>query len=440
MTDTQVVTEPLTSRLLTQRHILAALSGLLLGILLGALDEFVVATALPTIVADLGGLSQLSWVVTAYLLAATPSIPLWGKLGDLYGRKRVFQLSLAVFLAGSVLCGTAASIGQLIGFRAFQGLGAGGLFTLPMAIVGDLVSPRERGRYQGYIQAVFAMATVIGPLIGGSIVDHLSWRWIFYLNLPVGGIALIVVGIAMQLPTQHRHHRIDYLGAGLLAAAVVCLLLMLVWGGSVYAWSSAQIVSLAVAAAVLAILLVLQERHAAEPVLPLALLRDPVLAISSAGLFCSMGAFLAAVVFLPLYFQLVRGDTATNSGLLLLPMVLAITASAIVSGRIIGSTGRYKTVPVVGLGLMAAMLAALSQVDQTTTPLMTALVMAVFGLGFGMVAEVLIMAVQNAVDQRIHCNWIRQPVPNAGWFGGGGSARLHFREPAAHLAATSGPG
>src|SRR5712692_4405654 len=214
---------------LSHAQILAAFSGLLLGMLLGALDQTIVATALPTIVGELGGLSQLSWVITAYLLASTASIPLWGKLGDLYGRKRLFQLSLAVFLAGSALSGIAGSIGQLIAFRAFQGLGAGGLFTLAMAIVGDLVSPRERGRYQGYIQAMFALASVAGPIVGGSIVDHLSWRWIFYVNLPIGALALGVIGVALRLPVQRREHTIDYLGAALLAAAVVCLLLALVW-------------------------------------------------------------------------------------------------------------------------------------------------------------------------------------------------------------------
>ena len=385
---------------LSHAQILAAFSGLLLGMLLGALDQTIVATALPTIVGELGGLSQLSWVITAYLLASTASIPLWGKLGDLYGRKRLFQLSLAVFLAGSALSGIAGSIGQLIAFRAFQGLGAGGLFTLAMAIVGDLVSPRERGRYQGYIQAMFALASVAGPIVGGSIVDHLSWRWIFYLNLPIGALALGVIGVALRLPVQRREHTIDYLGAALLAAAVVCLLLALVWGGSLYPWSSPQIVSLATAAPLLAVAFVLQERRSPEPVLPTPLLRNPVLAISSATLFCSTCAFFAAIVFLPLYFQLVRGNTATNSGLLLLPMMLGITTSATASGRIISWTGRYKAFPVAGLGVMCATLFLFTRMDAAMAPLIAGLLMALFGVGFGMVGEVLIQAVQNAVDQR----------------------------------------
>lgn len=385
---------------LTRRQILAAFVGLLLGILLGALDELVVATALPTIVGDLGGLGELAWVVTVYLLAATPSIPLWGKFGDVYGRKRVFQVSVLVFLAGSALCGTATSMAQLIGFRALQGLGAGGLFTLPMAIVGDLVSPRERGRYQGFIQAVFALATIIGPLIGGTIVDHLNWRWIFYVNLPIGLVALVVVAVAMRLPNQARQHAIDYPGAGLLIGSVMCLLLALTWGGTLYPWISAQIIGLAVGAVAFAVTFVQRERHAPEPMLPLQLLRDPVLAISSAGLFCAMGAFLAAVVFLPVFFQLVKGATATNSGLVLLPMVLAITVSAIVVGRVISVTGRYKAFPILGLGLMTVTLVLFSQMVPATDPILTGVLMVAFGVGYGMVPEVLIMAVQNAVDHR----------------------------------------
>jgi EmrB/QacA subfamily drug resistance transporter len=305
-----------------------------------------------------------------------------------------------VFLVGSALCGTATSLTELTVFRALQGLGAGGLFTLPMAIVGDLVSPRERGRYQGLIQAVFALATLIGPLIGGSIVDHLSWRWIFYINLPIGVIALAVVGFGMRLPTQRRAHSIDNLGAALLVAPVVCLVLALEWGGSLYASNSPQVGSLLVAAVVLIVMFVSQERLATEPILPLELLRNPVLAITSASLFCAMGAFLAAVVFLPVFFQLVRGDTATSSGVLLLPMVLAITFSAIVVGRVISATGRYKVFPIVGLAIMAVALMRFSQMGPAAQPLLTGLLMAAFGMGFGMVPEVLIMAVQNAVEPR----------------------------------------
>lgn len=374
------------------RQVLVAFSGLLLGMLLGALDQTILATALPTVVRELGGLSVFSWVVTAYLLTSTVSIPLWGKLGDLYGRKRLFQVTLGVFLVGSALCGMAGSIEALIAFRAFQGLGAGGLFTLAMAIVGDLVSPRERGRYQGYIQAMFALASIAGPLIGGSIIDHLSWRWVFYVNLPVGLIALAVTGISAKLPFQRRPHRIDYVGASLLAATVTCLLLTLVWGGGVYEWTSPIIITLAIAVPILGIAFVLSERSAPEPVLPLALLGNPVIVASSATLFFTTCAFFAAIVFLPLYFQLARGETGTGSGLLLLPLMLGSTLSAAASGSIISWTGRYKLFPITGLTLMAVTLYLFGQVGPSP------LLMAAFGLGFGMVSEVMILAVQNAVN------------------------------------------
>jgi EmrB/QacA subfamily drug resistance transporter len=385
---------------LTHRQIMTAFSGLILGMLLGALDQTILANALPTVVRELGGLSLLSWVVTAYLLTSTVAIPLWGKLGDLYGRKRLFQITLAVFLVGSALCGLSGSIEALIAFRAFQGLGAGGLFTLAMAIVGDLVSPRERGRYQGYVQAMFALASVAGPLIGGSIIDHLDWRWIFYVNLPVGAVAVFVVGISLNLPFQRRQHAIDYLGAALLATTVTCLLLTLVWGGNVYAWTSPIIVSLTLAVITVGTAFVLRERRAPEPVLPLTLFRNPVLVVSSATLFFSTCAFFAAVVFLPLYLQVVRGATGTDSGLLLLPMMLGTTLSATASGSIISWTGRYKWFPALGLALMALALWLFARMGPSTEPLTTAEFMAMFGVGFGMVGEVMILAVQNAVDQR----------------------------------------
>ncbi len=384
---------------LSQRQVLVAFGGLLLGMLLGALDQTVVATALPTIMRELGGLNQLSWVITAYLLASTVSIPLWGKLGDLYGRKRLFQLALGVFLAGSALCGLAGDIGQLIGFRALQGLGAGGLFTLAMAIVGELVAPRERGRYQGYTQAMFALASVAGPLIGGSIVDHFSWRWLFYVNLPIGAVALVSIGATLHLPVQRRQRSVDYPGAALMVAGLTCLLLALVWGGSQYPWGSPTIAALLASSMVLAVAFVVRERSATEPVLPLPLLRNPIIAISSATLLFSTSACFAAVVFLPLFVQLVRGDTATSSGLLLLPMMLSTTVSAASTGRIISWTGRYKWFPIAGLAVMAVTLFWFSRMDAATAPLTIAIVMALFGLGFGMVGEVLILAVQNAVDQ-----------------------------------------
>src|SRR5438105_7385127 len=389
-----------TTTQLSRHHVLLAFSGLLLAMLLGSLDQTIVATALPTVVGDLGGLNHLAWVVTAYLLAATASTPIWGKIGDLYGRKSVFLATIALFLAGSALCGLAQNMGELIAFRAFQGLGAGGMMALAMAIVADIVSPRERGRYQGYIQAVFALASVAGPLLGGFVVDHLSWRWIFYVNLPIGVIALLVSSTVLDLPVQPVRRTIDYLGAALLVAAIVSLLLVTVWGGRQYAWGSPQIAGLAVAGLVLLGAFILQEQRASEPVLPLRLFRDPVFDVASASLFLATCSLFAATVFMPLFLQIVTDASATNSGLLLLPVMLGILVTSIGSGRIISRTGRYKLFPVLGFALMTVGLIALSTMNARTTQLTASLYMLVFGLGFGMVSQVLIVAIQNAVDRR----------------------------------------
>ena len=383
-----------------RRDVLLTFSGLLLAMLLASLDQTIVSTALPTIVGDLGGIDQLSWVVTAYLLSATVTIPLWGRMSDLYGRKRLFQAAIVVFLAGSALSGAAQSIGELIAFRALQGLGAGGLMTLAMAIVADIISPRERGRYQGYIQMVFVVASVAGPLLGGLFADHLSWRWVFYVNIPIGVVALGVVSTTLARTTTDRRPRIDWLGAALLAGAITSALLVTTWGGREYAWDSVEIVGLAAAAVAMLGAFVVQERRAPEPILPLRLFRDPVFDVVSAVLFLTTCAFFAAIVFTPLYLQVVTGASATDSGLLLLPMLLAGTASTAISGRLISRTGRYKRFPVAGLAIMAAGLFLLSRMDTTTPRATTALYMVVFGLGFGLVSQVLTVAIQNAVDRR----------------------------------------
>jgi EmrB/QacA subfamily drug resistance transporter len=381
------------------RQFAVTFGALLLAMLLASLDQTIVATALPTIVADLGGLGQLSWVVTAYLLGATISMPLWGRISDLYGRKRLFQAAIVVFLAGSALSGLAQSLGELIGFRALQGLGAGGLMTLAMAIVAELVSPRERGRYQGYIQMVFVLASVAGPLLGGVFVDQLSWRWVFYVNLPIGLVALTLISTTLHLPATSTRARIDYLGAALLAGALTCALLVTTWGGREYAWSSAEILGTAAGAVALLIAFVAQERRAPEPILPLRLLRDPVFDIVALVLFLTTCALFAAMVFMPLFLQVVTGASATRSGLLLLPMLLTAAASTAISGRLISRTGRYKVFPVVGLGLMALGLLLLSQLDAASSRVMASGFLAVFGLGFGMVSQVLVIAIQNGVDR-----------------------------------------
>jgi len=373
--------------------------GLLLAMLLASLDQTIVSTALPTIVRDLGGIDQLSWVVTAYLLAATVSMPLWGRVSDLHGRKRLFQAAIVLFLLGSALSGASETLSELIGFRALQGLGAGGLMTLAMAIVADIIAPRERGRYQGYIQMVFVLASVAGPLLGGLFTDEASWRWVFYVNLPIGAVAL-AISTRLRLPAGSGRARIDVLGAALLGAGLTAILLVTTWGGREYAWGSPEIVGLAVAAVVLLAGFFAQERRAPEPVLPLRMFREPVFDVVSAVLFLTTCAFFAAIVFLPLFLQRVTGASAVQSGLQLLPLLLAGTLSTAVIGRVVTRTGRYKVFPAVGLGLMAIGLFLLSRLDETSSHATIALDMVVFGLGFGMVSQLLVLAIQNAVDRR----------------------------------------
>jgi EmrB/QacA subfamily drug resistance transporter len=373
--------------------------GLLLAMLLASLDQTIVSTALPTIVRDLGGIDQLSWVVTAYLLAATVSMPLWGRVSDLYGRKRLFQAAIVLFLLGSALSGASETLGELIGFRALQGLGAGGLMTLAMAIVADIIAPRERGRYQGYIQMVFVLASVAGPLLGGLFTDEASWRWVFYVNLPIGAVAL-AISTRLRLPAGSGRARIDVLGAALLGAGLTAILLITTWGGREYAWGSPEIVGLAVAAVVLLAGFLHQERRAPEPVLPLRMFREPVFDVVSAVLFLTTCALFAAIVFLPLFLQRVTGASAVESGLQLLPLLLAGTLSTAVIGRVVTRTGRYKVFPAVGLGLMAIGLFLLSRLDETSSHATIALDMVVFGVGFGMVSQLLVLAIQNAVDRR----------------------------------------
>jgi EmrB/QacA subfamily drug resistance transporter len=388
------------SRPLSHSEILVVFSGLMMGLLLAALDQTIVATALPTMVGELGGLDHLSWVVTAYLLTTTASTPLYGKISDLYGRKILFQIAIVVFLVGSALAGLAQSMLQLIAFRALQGLGAGGLIAMALAIIGDVVSPRERGRYQGYMGAVFAVASVAGPLLGGLFVDHISWRWVFYVNIPVGLVALVVTSAVLNLPFVRRPHAIDYIGSALLVASVTATLLVTVWGGSEYAWTSSIIIGLTVAGAVLVALFVLQERRAAEAILPLRLFRNPIFSVASATGFIVGLAMFGAIVFLPLYLQVVNGISPTRSGLLLVPLMAGLLTSSIASGRAISRFGRYKIFPVAGTAIMTLGLFLFTFLDQETSGFQSSIFMVVLGVGIGLVMQVLVLAVQNGVDHR----------------------------------------
>lgn len=382
----------------THREILAVFSGLMAGMLLAALDQTIVSTALPTIVGELGGLDHLSWVVTAYLLTTTVSTPLYGKLSDLYGRKLMFQTAIVIFVVGSVLCGLAQNLGQLIAFRGVQGLGGGGLMAMAFAIIGDVISPRERGRYTGYLGAVYALASVAGPLLGGFFVDNLSWRWVFYINVPVGIVALIVTSSVLRLPFTRRDHRIDVEGAALLVTGVSALLLALVWGGNEYEWGSTTILGLLVASAALLALFVFWEGRAEEPILPLRLFRRRVFSIGVLLSFVVGAAMFGAIVFLPLFLQAVTGASATNSGLLLLPLMAGLMTTSVGSGRIIARTGHYRRWPMAGMLTSAVGMALLSTMDAETSRLESSLYMLVVGLGIGMVMQVLVLAMQNASE------------------------------------------
>lgn len=382
---------------LTRRAVWLSIGALLLGMLLAALDQTIVSTALPTIVSDLGGLSHLSWVVSAYLLAATAATPLWGKLGDQYGRRKLFQAAVVIFLLGSVLCGIAGSMGELIGFRALQGLGGGGLMTLSMAIVGDLVPPRERGRYQGLFGAVFGTTSVLGPLLGGFFTQHLSWRWVFYINLPIGALALVVIAAVLHIPVGRRRHRIDYVGTVLIAGAAACLVLLASLGGTSYPWASWQTAVLAVAAIVLLALFVRAERRADEPVLPLALFRNRTFTLCAVIGFVVGFAMFGAMTYLPTFLQVVHGITPTLSGVHMLPMVAGLLFSSTLSGQLVSRTGRWKVFPLLGTAVTTLGLFALHGLTPASSNLDIGLRFALFGLGLGLVMQVLVLAVQNAV-------------------------------------------
>lgn len=385
---------------LSQRRVYTVLGALMLGMLLAALDQTIVSTSLPTIVGDLGGLNQLSWVVTSYLLASTISTPLYGKLGDLYGRKSLFQLAICIFVAGSMLSGLSQNMLELIAFRAVQGLGAGGLMVGAQAIIGDVVPPRDRGRYQGLMGGVFALASVAGPLIGGFLTDDVSWRWIFYINVPIAAIALVVTSVVLKSRERHISHSIDWFGACLLAAGASALILMTTWGGTQFSWSSVVIIGLGIAGVVLLAAFIAVERRVAEPILPLRLFRNGVFDVAGGVGFVIGLAMFGAITFLPVFLQLVDGATATNSGLNLLPLMAGLLAASITSGQIISRIGRYKIFPVLGTALSAIGVFLLSTIDPHTSRLVISAYMVVLGAGLGCVMQVLVIAVQNAVQHR----------------------------------------
>lgn len=383
-----------------QRSVRVVLFGLMIAMLLAMLDNMIIGTAMPTIVGELGGLEHLSWVVTAYTLATAASTPVWGKLGDLYGRKGIFMSSIVIFLIGSALSGMAQDMGQLIAFRAVQGLGAGGLIVGVMAIIGDLIPPRERGKYQGMMAGVMAVAMIGGPLVGGYITDNWGWRWSFYINLPLGVVALFMISAVLHLPKKQIKTSIDYLGTVLLTVGITSLVLLTTWGGNQYAWGSPEILGLLVlgVAALAAFLYV--ETRVAEPVIPLHIFHSRNFSLISVIGFLVGFVMFGAMTFLPLFQQIVQGASATNSGLLLLPLLLSMMVVSLIAGRVTTQTGKYKIFPIVGGGLMTVGLYLLSTMDTGTSRFVSGVWMAVLGAGMGFLMQITMLIAQNSVEMK----------------------------------------
>jgi EmrB/QacA subfamily drug resistance transporter len=383
-----------------RRDVMIVLPGLLLALILAMLDQLVVSTALPRIVGDLGGLNHLSWVVTAYVLASTITTPLYGKLGDLYGRKRLLVAAIVIFLAGSALSGLSHSMDQLIAFRALQGLGAGGLMVGALATIGDLVSPRERGQYMGYMMAAMMIAMIAGPLVGGYITDALSWRWIFYINMPIGAVALAYIFATLHLPRHKIQHTIDYLGATVLAVGATAIVLVTTWGGTQYAWGSPTIISL-IAVGILAVVAFIKvENRAAEPILPMHVFKNRNFSLASSMSFLLGLSMFGAMTFLPLYQQTVQHASPTVSGLLLIPMMLGSTVTSLIAGRITVKTGRYKALPIIGGAVMTVAMILLSTIGASTSRWTTMAFFVVLGVGMGFLMQVTTLIAQNSVDPR----------------------------------------
>jgi len=371
----------------------------MLVMLLAALDQTIVSTALPRIASELHGLSKLSWVATAYLLTSAITTPIYGKISDMFGRKKIFQTAIVIFLVGSVLCGISQNMNELVFSRALQGIGAGGLMSLVLAIVGDVIPPRQRGRYMGYFGAVFGIASVAGPLLGGFLTDALSWRWVFFVNIPIGIIALAAVATRLHLPVHKREHKIDYLGASLLAAGSVCLLLASVWGGTTYDWISTQIIGLIAAGLALGVAFVIREKYAAEPIIPMKLFKNDIFTVSVILSFLAGIAMFASILYIPLYQQIVRGFSPTKSGLLMLPLVLGLLTASIISGRLISKFGRYKIFPIFGTLMLALGLWMFSHLALNTSEWVLGAWMVVIGAGLGSFMQVMTLAIQNSVDR-----------------------------------------
>jgi EmrB/QacA subfamily drug resistance transporter len=391
---------PDTHGYLSHRQILVVMGGLMTGMFLAALDQSIVGTALPRITSELGGLDKLSWVVTAYMLTATASTPLWGKISDLYGRRLLFQVAIGTFVLGSLLSGFSQNIYELIGFRAVQGLGGGGLMSLALAVIGDVIPPRERGRYQGYFAAVFGTSSVIGPVLGGFFADGPGWQWIFFMNVPIGIIALVITSAALKMPHVRRNHSIDYLGAAVVVGSVSSILLYTAWTGPDKGWTSGLSLTLLVLGIVLAFLFVFVERRASEPILPMRLFNNSIFSISNVfGALIGMAMF-GAIIFIPVYLQVVDGMSPTKSGLAMLPMVVGIFSTSITAGQIMTKTGRYKAFPILGASVVIVALIMLSRLTATSPYWFAGLAMYVMGAGLGFTMQVIVTVVQNSVDRR----------------------------------------